>query len=623
MSQLMANISARDASKSKRAIKIHSQNLASSSERITKHNERLDFCLLASIRRVTVTIATLRLTSTSASSLVSPMRSQIPSFQCILALASVLMLLLYIDHVASRSADSNLILADSGKFLMEPSISRSSMEEQRFSRHRQSNGRSSSVDGTPSGLNRTRNWTSDQRYKSERISGSSSIHRVASIVEHSSRRSDLDSDQVSQFAFEPTRKPTEPLSSQPKEKQQVSSRSAYVKQVNISTPINFRGNQIVKESRSFSSISYHEPSNMKQRLNDIPKLPVSSPSDHLTFRYADAIVEPTHSKDQTYRGSYVSSQRHWKSDSRINPNRNQYPRRAIKKEPQADTASARMYKKVLICDKTLVSLDYMKNIPSKSSESKFGYEFIGNSIGLDENYIDLDSGFEEFFSDRRRMSNSTLEDDQSSASIEYDNSKYGDIDRHQQSYPLADEDPLVRCDMWDLEKGLKNRKPPQNLLRIAIKTDFNTVRDAINRCRQLSEKNLPPEDEFRDGIEVPTTEDMISMFSIKRGLIPGTKWCGLGDIASSYNDLGLKRRIDICCRAHDHCPIRLKPFRNDYGVFNIALYTKSHCDCDADFYRCLREAHSKTADMLGNLYFNVMKLQCLREEPMKLCREIK
>lgn len=333
----------------------------------------------------------------------------------------------------------------------------------------------------------------------------------------------------------------------------------------------------------------------------------------------------------------------------------------------------KMYKRVLICDKTLVSLDYVRDFavaeprPFPLAHYSFSEPLslldggAGNDLD-DANLIDLDLD-PQFDPLTRRASapvatnssllatsatsassstlapkstpstTSTTTTTATSAATEAP-SGGGDEDalagepttlgrRSYQLNMLPDEDALVKCDMWDLEKGLKNRKPPGEVLELAVRADFDTVRDAINRCRQLTEKTLPPDDEYRDGIEMMSTEDLVSLFSMKRGLLPGTKWCGLGDQASTYNDLGAKHRIDICCRAHDHCPIRLKPFRNDYGVLNIALYTKSHCDCDADFYRCLREARSRTADMLGNLYFNVMKLQCIREERLKVCREVR
>ena len=56
-------------------------------------------------------------------------------------------------------------------------------------------------------------------------------------------------------------------------------------------------------------------------------------------------------------------------------------------------------------------------------------------------------------------------------------------------------------------------------------------------------------------------------------LLSGTKWCGLGDEARNYHDLGDAAHVDICCRAHDHCPVRLKALHVDYGVINLSPYT--------------------------------------------------
>ncbi|OTF72824.1 hypothetical protein BLA29_008761 [Euroglyphus maynei] len=99
-----------------------------------------------------------------------------------------------------------------------------------------------------------------------------------------------------------------------------------------------------------------------------------------------------------------------------------------------------------------------------------------------------------------------------------------------------------------------------------------------------------------------------------RGILPGTKWCGLGDVASTYEDLGFKLDIDLCCRAHDHCPIRLKAFRTGYGVFNFSFYSRLHCECDEDFYNCLKKSPNSYATMLGQFYFNVLRVQCLKED---------
>lgn len=378
------------------------------------------------------------------------------------------------------------------------------------------------------------------------------------------------------------------------------------------------------------SVSALESSSMYRQADNSNNLnnPSEIGSPMVTTLLSSSSSSSNRPASLSYRNQHYHDYHHDHPAHQHRPNRH-WRRPRLNTVHQQDRGAiqppGKMYKRVLLCDKTLVSLDYVKRGHYVPLEVHF--ELDGNDE-FDDNIIDLGSNLNQIFTsasdtNRRAATNTNASDTIHLAESVQTPPEEVVLDVERRSY-LNDEDPLVKCDMWDLEKGLKNRKPPREILQMAIKADFDSVRDAINRCRQLSERTLPPDDEYRDGIvELMSTEDLISLFSMKRGLLPGTKWCGLGDQASSYNDLGPKHRIDICCRAHDHCPIRLKPFRNDYGVINIGLYTKSHCDCDADFYRCLREAHSRTADMLGNLYFNVMKLQCMREERMKICREMK
>lgn len=99
--------------------------------------------------------------------------------------------------------------------------------------------------------------------------------------------------------------------------------------------------------------------------------------------------------------------------------------------------------------------------------------------------------------------------------------------------------------------------------------------------------------------------------SLWRGIIPGTKWCGLGDEAKHYNDLGKHVDVDKCCRAHDHCPIRMRAFRYGYGTINFSLYTRSHCRCDEAFFNCLKSTKSDLGDLIGNFYFNIMQTCCI------------
>lgn len=91
----------------------------------------------------------------------------------------------------------------------------------------------------------------------------------------------------------------------------------------------------------------------------------------------------------------------------------------------------------------------------------------------------------------------------------------------------------------------------------------------------------------------------------------GTKWCGTGDIATSYHDLGGEPKVDMCCRAHDLCPVKVRAYSRRYNLTNGSLYTKSHCKCDDNLYDCLKHVESPTAHILGNVYFNLVQVPCV------------
>lgn len=56
-------------------------------------------------------------------------------------------------------------------------------------------------------------------------------------------------------------------------------------------------------------------------------------------------------------------------------------------------------------------------------------------------------------------------------------------------------------------------------------------------------------------------------------IAPGTKWCGPGNRASSYDDLGSAVETDKCCRDHDHCPMSINAGESDYNLTNYTPYT--------------------------------------------------
>lgn len=63
-------------------------------------------------------------------------------------------------------------------------------------------------------------------------------------------------------------------------------------------------------------------------------------------------------------------------------------------------------------------------------------------------------------------------------------------------------------------------------------------------------------------------------------IVPGTKWCGAGQLAERYTELGSDMHEDRCCRAHDHCRANIGAFKRRFGYFNLRPFTISHCRCD-------------------------------------------
>ncbi|XP_014204343.1 acidic phospholipase A2 PA4 isoform X2 [Copidosoma floridanum] len=96
-------------------------------------------------------------------------------------------------------------------------------------------------------------------------------------------------------------------------------------------------------------------------------------------------------------------------------------------------------------------------------------------------------------------------------------------------------------------------------------------------------------------------------------MYPGTKWCGPGNVAANYDDLGQHASEDACCREHDHCPKTISPQECIHGICNYSPFTRSHCDCDAKFRRCLQSINTEVANTLGALFFNVIQVTCFKE----------
>ncbi|XP_064620903.1 uncharacterized protein LOC135483791 [Lineus longissimus] len=111
----------------------------------------------------------------------------------------------------------------------------------------------------------------------------------------------------------------------------------------------------------------------------------------------------------------------------------------------------------------------------------------------------------------------------------------------------------------------------------------------------------------------------IAAQSLLHGIYPGTKWCGNGKIAKSYDDLGTgsKRKADMCCREHDHCPDHIPARSTKYGVRNNQIYTMSACSCDVKFRNCLKGNDDTTSSIIGTAFFTVLRTSCFENGEVK------
>jgi len=161
----------------------------------------------------------------------------------------------------------------------------------------------------------------------------------------------------------------------------------------------------------------------------------------------------------------------------------------------------------------------------------------------------------------------------------------------------------------------------QLLAKLAIKfkveqVDFATMMRVTQQCKLIGDANIVLDEPETSQNEGRSSNQMSTIFN---GILPGTFWCGYDDVAPNYFTLGPRKRLDSCCRQHDHCPVKVKAFQYRYGMINLHPYTKVHCQCDDDFYNCLKDVSNEQGDAVGKFFFNFLNVQCLEEVPQRNC----
>ncbi|OCT94044.1 hypothetical protein XELAEV_18011707mg [Xenopus laevis] len=198
----------------------------------------------------------------------------------------------------------------------------------------------------------------------------------------------------------------------------------------------------------------------------------------------------------------------------------------------------------------------------------------------------------------------------------------GEITRYQ----VTDGRELVSS-TWDSDR---------RLLSCSVDGDEEEVRSLMSRCNRLSQHGAGGLglEEFAaaklacqtfqraTASRGPTASEERQLHRVKRGFTyPGTVWCGAGNNAETFEDLGEHKATDTCCRTHDHCTHVIHPFAYRYGYRNYLWHTISHCQCDMQFKDCLRRVNDTAARVVGQAFFNVIKVPCFELKYKSQCVE--
>ncbi|VVC44188.1 Phospholipase A2 domain,Phospholipase A2, histidine active site [Cinara cedri] len=186
---------------------------------------------------------------------------------------------------------------------------------------------------------------------------------------------------------------------------------------------------------------------------------------------------------------------------------------------------------------------------------------------------------------------------------------------------VGDAKALLNCELVEIYNDDEGKEMLKNLTKInkPLRITLDQMMRLMGQCDLLDPSQVDA-NEVRlrtlgasDNQTDSNGDRKTTASSLYSGILPGTKWCGSGDLATSFFDLGPEIKLDKCCRTHDLCPSKVRSFSTRYNITNNSMYTKSHCMCDQTFYNCLKKAKHPTGDIMGSIYFNLLTVPCVEE----------
>ncbi|PRD35635.1 UNVERIFIED_CONTAM: Phospholipase A2 [Trichonephila clavipes] len=160
----------------------------------------------------------------------------------------------------------------------------------------------------------------------------------------------------------------------------------------------------------------------------------------------------------------------------------------------------------------------------------------------------------------------------------------------------------------------QNSRGGSNFLPLEAQQYKCQVLNALYRTARQKYPNLPKgvlSLEMKNMLDNCATRDFrISEFFSQPFIFPGTNYCGQGNIAENYHDLGVFNETDACCREHDYCDDIIRPGRTKHNLINPFGTTRLHCKCDQALRDCFRKANSVVSNTVGYIFFSVLQTQC-------------
>ncbi|XP_032362510.1 uncharacterized protein proca1 [Etheostoma spectabile] len=185
---------------------------------------------------------------------------------------------------------------------------------------------------------------------------------------------------------------------------------------------------------------------------------------------------------------------------------------------------------------------------------------------------------------------------------------------------------LVNCSVIANQKQVKSfmhecRLEQKQQRGRQLETRFARKDEAKRMCREFKESSERSGRMEGEDSDDPALPEKVLKRSKRGFTYPGTLWCGAGNMADHYNQLGEFEETDSCCRVHDHCPHVIHAFSSNYGHTNFKWHSICHCDCDNALKSCLRKVNDTSSRVVGQAFFNVIGVPCFEFGYEEQCTE--